>query len=358
VLDRSFWAQKKVLITGHTGFKGSWLILLLKHLGAEASGFSLAPPTNPSFFEVGELANLLTHSIEGDIRDQKALEDCFTLVEPEIVIHGAAQPLVRDSYRIPLETCDVNIMGTACLLSVVAKRFASGNTKLKALVNVTTDKCYDNNGSDWGLRECDALGGADIYSASKACSEIITHAYRESFFKGMSGAPLIATARAGNVIGGGDWASDRVVPDCLASFAKGEPVVLRYPLATRPWQHVLNPLIGYLMLAERLFQGEAGFARAFNFGPDQSDVLPVGELVSRLSAKLHGSGMIVDTAAQPYEAPKLSLDSTLARSKLGWQPVVSFDEAIDMIAEWHACYLVNGDVVAMAHDQIARSLAL
>jgi CDP-glucose 4,6-dehydratase len=365
MLNFSFWRDRRVLLTGHTGFKGAWLTVLLDSLGAKVSGYSSGTLTKPSFFEICSLEKLLEHSFEADIRDQSALQKCLSITQPEIIIHGAAQALVRESYLNPSETCDVNIMGVVSLFSAVLRHFQDGNRSLKALVNVTTDKCYENNGSKVlpgvasGIVEFvegDSLGGEDIYSASKACSEIITLAYRKSFFSGVEGAPLIATARAGNVIGGGDWAKDRLIPDCLRSFESGRPVVLRYPGATRPWQHVLNPILGYLLLCEKLARGDLACARSFNFGPTSEDVLPVIDVVNRLNSKLDGPGCVVDDGVQLHEAATLALDSSLARSVLGWRPAVDLNTALDMIAVWHSCYRDNGDLLSLTREQICFAL--
>jgi CDP-glucose 4,6-dehydratase len=310
-----------VLVTGHSGFKGSWLRLWLESLGARVSGYSLP---------------------ESDVRDADALHRAVEAGEPEVVMHLAAQPIVRRSYRDPAETYAVNVTGTVNLLDAVR-----GSGSVGAVVNVTSDKCYENVGRDAGYSEDDPLGGADPYSSSKACSEIVTAAYRRSF------GLRVATARAGNVIGGGDWAEDRLVPDVVRAALSGQRVVVRNPDSVRPWQHVLEPLSGYLMLAERL-HGSPDYARPWNFGPAETDSRAVGEVVERL-AGLWPGGIEHETRADPGAPPEarlLKLDSTRAREQLGWTPAWGLDEALRAVVDWHVAHRDGGDVRALALDQI------
>jgi CDP-glucose 4,6-dehydratase len=338
-MNADFWRGRRVFLTGHTGFKGSWLSLWLSKLGAEVTGYALAPPTRPNLFELAGIADSL-HSIIADIRDAAQLEQALLQAQPEIVIHMAAQSLVRPSYQDPLTTYAVNVMGTAHLLEAVRKAPA-----VRAVVVVTTDKCYDNKEWLWGYREDEALGGHDPYSSSKACAELVTAAYRKSFFSAANSTTAIASVRAGNVIGGGDWATDRLVPDVLAAFAAGRTVTLRNPDAIRPWQHVLEPLSGYLELAERLYTEGARHAQAWNFGPADSAAQPVRWIVERLAAHWGGAAhWAVDQTPQPHEANYLKLDSSKARMQLGWTPRWSLDDALFRIAVWHQAYLAGHDL--------------
>jgi len=330
--DAEFWRGKRVFLTGHTGFKGGWLALWLNSLGAELTGYALAPPTSPSIYQLCGLERLV-HSVIADIRDPGALSRAMADADPEIVIHMAAQPLVRESYLMPVETYSTNVMGTVNLLEAV--RNSPG---VRSVVNVTTDKCYENREWHWGYRENEAMGGHDPYSSSKACSELVTAAYRSSFFNPGSrqahGVGL-ATARAGNVIGGGDWAKDRLVPDCLNALAKGEPVAIRNPFAVRPWQHVLEPLSGYLLLARRLYEEGGRFASSWNFGPEDSDARPVEWIVKRLCAKWGADASYqISGGEHPHEARYLKLDCSKAKTDLGWRPRWDLDRALDSSIEW------------------------
>lgn len=344
-----FWAGKKVFLTGHTGFKGGWLAVWLHKLGAQVHGFSLDTPTTPSFFDIAQVAKVLATDTRGDIRDYRVLEAAMKKVGPDVVFHLAAQPLVRASYREPLETLNTNIMGTAHLLEA-ARQISS----LKAILIITTDKCYENCEWIYPYREIDPLGGHDPYSASKACAEIVAASYRASFFA-KANAISVATARAGNVIGGGDWAEDRLIPDCIRAFSNGEGVELRYPEAIRPWQHVLDPLAGYIMLAESL-SGEAApnFAEGWNFGPDASGDATVGEVAKR-AATLWGNGKITlpESSGQPHEAELLRLDITKARSRLRWQPRWPFDRALKETVGWYKAWHTGENMRAYTLAQIA-----
>lgn len=327
-----FWQDKKVLLTGHTGFKGSWLSVWLQMLGAKVIGYSLPAPTQPSLFDLVQVGDRMT-SIVGDVRDLDHLVKTIKNYQPEIVIHMAAQALVRESYKNPAETYAVNVLGTVNVLEAV--RQVGG---VKALVNVTSDKCYENREWVWGYRENEALGGYDPYSSSKGCSELVTSAYRNSFFHPkdyVQHGVGMATARAGNVIGGGDWASDRLIPDILKAWQTGQKVVIRYPQAIRPWQHVLEPLSGYLTLAEHLYNDGAGYGGAWNFGPHESDAQPVGWIVEQM-ANLWGqeADWLQETSLQPHEANYLKLDCSKARSQLKWQPKLDVKTALTWVVDW------------------------
>jgi CDP-glucose 4,6-dehydratase len=343
-VDRSFWNDRRVLLTGHTGFKGSWLSLWLESMGAHVTGFGRAPARNPeSLYELARVAEGID-TIEGDIRDVASVEAAVRAADAEVVLHLAAQPIVRRSYRDPAETFGVNVGGTVNVLDAVR---TTGTAR--SIVVVTTDKVYENVGLDRGYREDEPLGGADPYSASKACQELVAHAYRRSFE-----LPL-ATARAGNVIGGGDFAEDRLVPDAMRAATSGTRVRVRNPDAVRPWQHVLCPLEGYLMLAQRLYE-EADFDGSWNFGPDDHDALPVGEILERLSALWPG-GMEIEAAQEadaPPEARTLRLDSTRAREQLGWRPPWELGRALEEIVDWHAARAAGADMREKTIEQIGR----
>ncbi|AMO93785.1 CDP-glucose 4,6-dehydratase [Collimonas fungivorans] len=327
-----FWAGKKVFLTGHTGFKGSWLSLWLQQLGAEVTGFALPPPTDPSLFDIAGVAQGMT-SVIGDIRDGAVLADAMLRAAPDVVIHMAAQPLVRRSYVDPVETYSTNIMGTVHLLEAVRR-----TRSVRAVVNVTTDKCYENKEWVWGYRENEPMGGFDPYSNSKGCAELVTAAYRNSFFNSAKYDEHrvgLATARAGNVIGGGDWAQDRLIPDILAAFEKGEPVVIRNPHATRPWQHVLEPLRGYLTLAEKLSTEGAAFADGWNFGPHSDDARPVEWIVNQLAIKWEDDAdWKIDAGVHPHEAHYLKLDISKAELLLDWRPAMRLEQSLGLIVDW------------------------
>jgi CDP-glucose 4,6-dehydratase len=326
-----FWNAKRILLTGHTGFKGSWLSLWLQSLGAEVTGYALAPLTHPSLFEIADVGRGM-RSVIGDVRDLDKLLSVFNECAPEIVIHMAAQPLVRYSYQNPVETYSTNVMGTVHLLEAVRK-----TSSVKAVVNITTDKCYENKEWVWGYRENEPMGGYDPYSNSKGCAELVSSAYRSSFFNSTDytrHGVAMATVRAGNVIGGGDWAQDRLIPDILSAFGQGKKVEIRHPRAIRPWQHVMDPLRGYLILAERLYDEGPAFAEAWNFGPNDDDARPVGWIVEQMAA-LWGSGQWESSGGvHPHEAHYLKLDVSKARSRLNWHPALRLHNALKLIIDW------------------------
>lgn len=329
------YRDRRVLLTGHTGFKGSWLTLWLQSLGARITGMALPPVATPNHWDLLGL-DIDEHRV--DIRDAAAVFRVVHDTRPEIVFHLAAQPLVRRSYADPLETWSTNVLGTANLLEACRQ-----TPDVRAIVVVTTDKCYDNRAWVWGYREDDRLGGHDPYSASKAGVELVAASYRNAFFRA-PGAPLIATARAGNVIGGGDWSEDRLVPDLVRAVERDQPLEIRYPQATRPWQHVLEPLGGYLLLGQKLLQGKADFAGAWNFGPDTEGNRTVGEVLEQLRAFWPALAWQVSPQPQPHEAALLHLDSTKARRHLGWRPIWSFAAGLRTAAEWYRDFLEGGTV--------------
>tara|TARA_B110000977_G_scaffold201014_1_gene293666 strand:- start:2768 stop:3847 length:1080 start_codon:yes stop_codon:yes gene_type:complete len=349
-MSMSFWFSKKVFITGHTGFKGSWLSLWLQQLGAEVTGYALAPPSNLSLFEVAQVAKGMT-SIIGDIRDGDMLANAMRQAEPDIVIHLAAQPLVRRSYVDPVETYSTNVMGTVHLLEAVRQTPA-----VRAVVNVTTDKCYENKEWVWGYRENEPMGGFDPYSSSKGCAELVNAAYRNSFFnteRHCERQVAVSSARAGNVIGGGDWADDRLVPDILRAIESGQSVNIRNPEATRPWQYVLEPLNGYLVLAEKLYTEGSAFAEAFNFGPTEEDAKSVQWIVEQLTQSWgDGANWHLDGGTHPHEANYLKLDCSKARIMLGWQPHWNLTQALQAIIVWHKAHSAHHSSTEM------RSLCL
>ncbi len=350
-VDPGFWRGKRVFLTGHTGFKGSWLSLWLQQMGAELTGFALAPPTDPALFQVADVATGM-HSIIGDIRDAEALTSALVAADPEIVIHMAAQPLVRASYDDPVGTYATNVMGTVHLLEAVRK--AAG---VRAVCVVTTDKCYENREWVWGYREDEAMGGHDPYSNSKGCAELVTSAYRRSFFTG-AGKAAIGSGRAGNVIGGGDWAADRLVPDILRAVSAGEPVLIRNPLATRPWQHVLEPLSGYLVLCQALWNDPAAAAEGWNFGPRDEDARPVQWIVEKMCALWgEGASWVRDPSVQPHEANFLKLDISKARAGLGWEPRWNLARALESIVDWQRAWTAGDDMHAYCLSELARFVA-
>lgn len=349
-MNPTFWQGKRVFLTGHTGFKGGWLSLWLQHLGAQVTGFALPAPTTPSLFECAQVANGMT-SIIGDIRDGVALAAAMNEAAPEIVIHMAAQPLVRRSYIDPVETYSTNVMGTVNLLEAVRQ-----TASVRAVVNVTTDKCYENKEWVWGYRENEPMGGFDPYSSSKGCAELVTAAYRNSFFnvaRYHEHRIAIATARAGNVIGGGDWAEDRLIPDILRAIQQGQSVNIRSPHAIRPWQHVLEPLSGYLALAEKLHTRGTAFAEAFNFGPAEEDAKSVQWIVQELTQQWgDGASWHLDSGKHPHEAHYLKLDCSKARVSLAWSPRWHLAQALQAIIVWHKARQSGEDMRAICLQQI------
>ncbi len=349
-LNPCFWKDKRVFLTGHTGFKGSWLALWLQDMGAVVQGFALQPPTEPNLFEAARVAQGLTSSI-GDIRDYPALSACMVTFKPNIVFHMAAQPLVRLSYDIPVETYATNVMGTVHVLEAVRK---TGG--IKAVVNITSDKCYENREWVWAYRENEAMGGYDPYSNSKGCAELVASAYRQSFFNNAQHQQhgcALASVRAGNVIGGGDWALDRLIPDILKAFETHKKVVIRHPYAIRPWQHVLEPLSGYLMLAEHLYSQGPKYAEGWNFGPKEEDAKPVQWIVEQLVNHWgETASWELDPGKQPHEAHYLKLDCSKAKMQLGWQPVWNLLDTLQRIVHWHKAWLAGNDMQAHSITEI------
>ncbi len=349
-MDQEFWRGKRVFLTGHTGFKGSWLSLWLQKLGAHTVGYALAPPTTPSFFNVAKLADGMT-SISGDVRDLTKLKQACIDCNPDIVIHMAAQPLVLRSYEDPVETYGTNVMGTVHLLEAVR---ACKN--VRAVIIVTSDKCYENREWVWGYREDEAMGGYDPYSNSKGCAELVTSAYRNSFFcpdKYDEHGVAIASVRAGNVIGGGDWAENRLMPDIIKAIINDKPVMIRNPRAIRPWQHVLEPLHGYLCLAERLWKMGADYSGGWNFGPNDDDVKEVSWIVEKIT-NLWGDGARWETDEKqyPHEANCLKLDCSKARYILDWSPKIDLSTAIEWIVAWFRSYQQRDDMFQVSASQI------
>jgi CDP-glucose 4,6-dehydratase len=354
-MNPEFWRGKRVFLTGHTGFKGSWLSLWLQQLGVELTGYALSPPTHPSLFDVGKVGGGMLSFI-ADIRDAETLAKSMRQARPDIVIHMAAQSLVRHSYQAPVETYATNVMGTVHMLEAVRV-----TPTVRAVVNITTDKCYENKEWVWGYRESDPMGGYDPYSSSKGCAELVSAAYRSSFFNPKdyeTHKVALATVRAGNVIGGGDWALDRLIPDVIRAFELNQAVHIRNTNAIRPWQHVLEPLRGYLMLAEKLFCEGGAYAEAWNFGPDDADCQPVGWIVDRLTAEWGDSARWgQDMQPQPHEASFLKLDSSKAKARLGWRPRWDLNNALGSIVAWHRARHSGVDMRAFTLKQIHEYMA-
>ena len=343
-MDLSFYKGKKVLVTGHTGFKGTWLCRILINAGAQVTGYSLNPPTEPNLFSMADVESRM-NSVIGDIRDLGHLKKVFEQTQPEIVLHLAAQPIVRDSYKDPVYTYETNVMGTVNICECVRL-----NPCVKSFLNVTTDKVYKNNEWEWGYRENEPLDGFDPYSNSKSCSELVTHSYINSFFDNMNLA--VSTARAGNVIGGGDFANDRIVPDCVRAAIEGKDIIVRNPHSTRPYQHVLEPLAAYLIIAQKQFEDKK-YAGFYNVGPDETDCVTTGNLVDTFCAKWgEGIKWIDRYDGGPHEANFLKLDCSKLKTTFGWKPRWNFDTAIEKSVEWSKVYAAGGDVVACMDKEI------
>jgi CDP-glucose 4,6-dehydratase len=352
-IDPHFWSGKKVFLTGHTGFKGGWLSLWLSSMGANVFGFSLAPNTYPNLYTVFDISNTISRSTIGDIRNLEALTKAVNDAQPEIVIHMAAQPLVRYSYINPVETYSTNVMGTVHVLEAIRQA-----PSVKSVVIVTTDKCYENREWVWGYRESESMGGHDPYSNSKGCAELVTSAYRKSFFSTNQPVVAIASARAGNVIGGGDWSQDRLIPDAIKAFEAHESLGIRNPSAIRPWQHVLEPLSGYLVLAQSLYEGGNFFASAWNFGPSDKDARSVEDVIELLIGQWDSFAQWnKDGTDQPHEANLLKLDCSKARQKLGWAPRWSLEIAIEKITEWQKAFRGNSDMREISLGQINQFMS-
>ena len=344
VMNLEFYKGKKVLVTGHTGFKGTWLCRILVNAGAEVTGYSLPAPTEPSLYELVGIAKEIT-AVNGDVRNLNELMEAFAKAQPEIVFHLAAQPIVRDSYKDPVYTYETNVMGTINILECIRK-----NKCVKSFLNVTTDKVYQNNEWEWGYRENEPLNGFDPYSNSKSCSELVTHSYKNSFFA--NGEVAISTARAGNVIGGGDFANDRIIPDCVRAVEKKENIIVRNPHSTRPYQHVLEPLYAYLMIAQRQYE-DIKYADYYNVGPDECDCLTTGDLVDLFCNKW-GEELVWENKFMggPHEANFLKLDCSKLKATFGWQPKWHIDMAIEKTVEWSKCYLQKGNLNECMNNQI------
>lgn len=349
MLDLSFYKGKRVLVTGHTGFKGSWLCRALVNAGADVTGFSLLPPTQPSLFEVAEIANGMT-SVIGDVRDFDALWACFEEVQPEIVFHLAAQPIVRESYKEPKLTYETNVLGTVNILECVRR-----SDCVRSFLNVTTDKVYKNNECERGYREDDPLDGFDPYSNSKSCSELVTHSYKNSFFA--DGSVAVSTARAGNVIGGGDFASDRIIPDCVRAALENRCIIVRNPYSTRPYQHVLEPVCAYLMIAQRQYE-DGKYAGYYNVGPDDCDCFATGALTELFCGEW-GEGMSWENRSDggPHEANFLKLDCSKLKKTFGWTPVWNIKTAVRKTVEWSKCMRDGGDVLRCMDKQMNEFFA-
>ena len=347
-VDSTFWKGKKVYLTGHTGFKGSWLSIWLQNMGVLVKGYSLDVNTKPALFLQANVASEMESEI-GDIRNLEQLTKSMVSFNPDVLIHMAAQPLVRLSYQKPIDTYTTNVIGTVNVLEAARKC-----SNLKAIVSVTTDKCYENKEWEWGYRENEPMGGNDPYSSSKGCAELVTSAYRRSFFSSCDTASL-ASARAGNVIGGGDWAEDRLIPDILRAFEKSEPVVIRNPLSTRPWQHVLEPLSGYLILAEALYVHGDDFAEGWNFGPKDEGCKNVEWILDKMVAQWgEGANWELDKNNNPHEAGFLKLDCSKSANRLKWQPKWELQETLELIINWHHNYLNGKDIKVECLKEIKK----
>ena len=347
-VDINFWKGKKVFLTGHNGFKGSWLSLWLQSMGAVVKGYSLNVNTEPSLFVEANVSKGMESEV-GDIRNLEQLTESMVSFSPDILIHMAAQPLVRLSYQEPVDTYTTNVIGTVNVLEAARKC-----SNLKAIVSVATDKCYENKEWEWGYRENEPMGGHDPYSSSKGCAELVTSSYRRSFFTSEHTASL-ASARAGNVIGGGDWAKDRLIPDILTAFEKSEPVVIRNPLSTRPWQHVLEPLSGYLVLAQQLYQNGDEFAEAWNFGPKDEDCKPVSWILDQMvKAWGNDASWSLDKNNNPHEAGFLKLDCSKAFQKLSWTPKWDLKFTLESIIKWHKVFISKGNIKLQCLEEIKR----
>ncbi len=348
MFNLNFYKGKNVLVTGHTGFKGSWLCILLENLGAHVTGYALDTPTEPSLFEIAGVDRRVD-SVIGDIRDYSALKKCFDSAKPDIVLHLAAQPIVRDSYKEPLYTYETNVMGTANILECIRNSCC-----VKSFLNVTTDKVYENMERAEGYREDEKLDGYDPYSNSKSCSELVTHSYKKSFFS--DGSVAISTARAGNVIGGGDFANDRIIPDCVRAASQGKDIIVRNPYSTRPYQHVLEPLYAYLMIAARQYE-DVSLSGWYNVGPDDCDCFETGNLVDLFVSKWGGGLKWINRSdGGPHEANFLKLNCQKLKDTFGWSPRWNLDTAVEKTVEWSKCWLNGGDVNAMMNKQIDEFL--
>ncbi|MGO9956170.1 MAG: CDP-glucose 4,6-dehydratase [Solirubrobacteraceae bacterium] len=346
LIDEGFWRDRRVLVTGHTGFKGGWLSLWLQAMGAQVFGLSSGVPTRPSIYELARVGERMAAEIDADIREMKPIVEASRQLQPEIVIHMAAQPLVRHSFAHPRETFETNVMGTVNVLES-----ARSAPSTRVVVIVTSDKCYENRGWEWGYREDEPMGGHDPYSGSKGAAEIVVAAYRRSFFSVPDG-PAVASVRAGNVIGGGDWGGERLIPDLVRAALAGETLHVRHPTAVRPWQHVASPLSGYLLLAQSLWT-QPGLAGGWNFGPEEDDAQAVSWIVERMREKWGGKPhWHADPGPHPHEASYLKLDSSRARLRLGWRPLVGLDAALASIVDWYEAWRAGADMQAVTLRQI------
>lgn len=344
-INPEFWRGKRVFLTGHTGFKGGWLALWLQELGASVFAYAMTPLSTPNLFTVANIGQTLATNIIADIRDSDRIAKAIHDAQPDLIFHLAAQPLVRHSYSDPVATYSVNVMGTVNVLEAIRQ-----TPSVRAVINVTTDKCYENQEWVWAYRENEPMGGHDPYSSSKACSELVTLAYRRSFLS--QAGVAVASARSGNVIGGGDWSNDRLIPDILRAFESGQTVMIRSPNSVRPWQHVLEPLAGYLMLGEKLYEDQANFAEAWNFGPCDEDARSVQWIIEHLIAGMPGASWQLDRSSQPHEASYLKLDSSKARTKLGWKPRWNLETSLENCLAWNSAYQAGHNMRELTLKQI------